>query len=59
MSLDQAKENEDYIQMSYEQRSLDTDILDAPKGHVVTGVKLRNIGGHLNLEIQVSDCFVR
>ena len=26
----------------------------APPGHVITGVKLRNIGGHINLEVQVT-----
>jgi len=40
--------------MSYEQRAMDMDSLMAPEGHVLTGVKLRNIGGHLNLEIQVT-----
>eukprot|EP00092_Neocalanus_flemingeri_P076472 GFUD01094862.1.p1 GENE.GFUD01094862.1~~GFUD01094862.1.p1 ORF type:complete len:410 (+),score=110.70 GFUD01094862.1:1242-2471(+) len=40
--------------MSYEQRAMDMDTLTAPEGHVLTGVKLRNIGGHLNLEIQVT-----
>jgi len=40
--------------MSYEQRSVDLDTLVAPEGHVLTGIKLRNIGGHLNLEIQVT-----
>ena len=33
---------------------MDMDTLVAPDGHVLTGVKLRNIGGHLNLEIQVT-----
>ena len=40
--------------MSYEQRAMDLDTLSAPEGHVLTGLKLRNIGGHLNLEIQVT-----
>ena len=39
--------------MSYAQRAMDLDKLTAPDGHVLTGVKLRSIGGHLNLEIQV------
>jgi hypothetical protein len=29
------------------------DRLEAPVGHVITGLKLRLLGGHLNLEIQV------
>ena len=40
--------------MSYAQRAMDLDKLTAPDGHVLTGVKLRSIGGHLNLEIQVT-----
>jgi len=46
--------NRHVFTMSYEQRALDTDSLSAPSGHVVTGLKLRNIGGHLNLELQVT-----
>jgi hypothetical protein len=40
--------------MSYEQRALDLDSLTAPDGHVLTGLRFRNIGGHINLEIQVT-----
>jgi len=43
-----------YMTMSYEQRSVDLDRLSAPPGHVVTGIKFRNLGGHLNLEIRVT-----
>ncbi len=44
----------DYMTLSYYQRSVDTDRLEAPPGHVITGVRLRNIGGHVNLEAQVA-----
>jgi len=40
--------------MSYEHRAVDLDALEAPQGHVLTGIKLRTLGGHLNLEIQVT-----
>jgi len=40
--------------MSYEQRAVDLDSLSAPEGYVLTGLKLRNIGGHLNMEIMVN-----
>jgi len=40
--------------MSYEQRAMDLDRLTAPEGYILTGLKLRSIGGHLNLEIQVT-----
>jgi len=48
------KNTRNVFTMSYEQRAMDMDTLVAPDGHVLTGVKLRNIGGHLNLEIQVT-----
>ena len=38
--------------MSYEERALDLDMLKAHKGHVITGVRLRDLGGHLGLEIR-------
>jgi hypothetical protein len=47
-------EGRDYMMMTYEERSLDTDIVEAQPGHVITGVRLRKLGGHLNLEIRVS-----
>ncbi len=47
-------EDRDYMKMTYEKRAFDTDRLEAPPGHVVTGVKMRNIGGHVNLEVQVT-----
>ena len=46
--------NPDIMTMNYEQRAIDLDQLKAPSGHVVTGIKLRNLGGHLNLEIRVT-----
>jgi hypothetical protein len=48
------KRDVDYFMMTYEQRAVDMDRLDAPVGHVITGLKLRILGGHLNLEIQAS-----
>ena len=48
------RDGKDYFMMTYEERSLDTDLLEAHPGHVITGVRLRKLGGHLNLEIRVS-----
>lgn len=42
------------MMMTYEERSLDTDMVEALPGHVVTGVRLRKLGGHINLEVRVS-----
>ena len=47
------KDNPDVFTMSYEDRAVDLDLLAAPPGQVLTGIKLRRLGGHLNLEIQV------
>ena len=40
--------------MTYEQRALDIDKLEAPPGYVITGIRFRNLGGHINLEIRVT-----
>lgn len=39
-------------QLEYTQRALDLDDLLVPQQHVVTGVKFRMLGNHVNLEIQ-------
>lgn len=44
----------DYKTLSWEQRAIDLDDLEAPPGHVLTGVRFRPVGTHLNLEIMVS-----
>ena len=54
VSIKRSVEDKDYMKMSYEQRAFDTDRLEAPPGHVITGVRMRNIGGHINLEAQVT-----
>jgi hypothetical protein len=46
--------HKEYFMMNYEKRSIDIDRLDAPSNHVITGVRFRNLGGHLNLEARVS-----
>lgn len=46
--------SEDVLEMSYEVRSLDMDMLEAPNGHVITGLRFRNIGGHINLEAKIT-----
>eukprot|EP00095_Tigriopus_kingsejongensis_P006035 maker-scaffold889_size84747-snap-gene-0.24 protein:Tk06035 transcript:maker-scaffold889_size84747-snap-gene-0.24-mRNA-1 annotation:"hypothetical protein L798_01615" len=46
--------NTDFLMMTYETRALDTDTLEAPSGHVITGIRLRSLGGHINLEAQVT-----
>jgi hypothetical protein len=40
--------------LEYTRRSFDLDDLITPKDHVVTGVKFRVLGGHINLEVQAT-----
>ncbi|KAL1497457.1 hypothetical protein ABEB36_008426 [Hypothenemus hampei] len=42
---------QDYHTMSWEKRRVDLDDLEADEGHVLTGVRFKEIGSHLNLEI--------
>ncbi len=48
------REGKDYMMMSYEERALDLDLVEAEPGHAITGVRLRKLGSHLNIEIKVS-----
>lgn len=43
-----------YATLSYDERSMDLDDLRAPDNHVVTGIRFRKFGGHLNLEMQTA-----
>ncbi|CAG0917566.1 unnamed protein product [Notodromas monacha] len=54
MRVEEGLENEDYMKLTWEERALDFDDIVAPKGHVVTGVKFRKLGGHLGLAIKVT-----
>ncbi|MCL4119485.1 UNVERIFIED_CONTAM: hypothetical protein GTU68_019165, partial [Idotea baltica] len=47
-------ENVDYFTLMYEARNIDLDHLKAPKRHVVTGVKFRMLGSHVNMEMWVT-----
>ncbi|XP_069158749.1 uncharacterized protein [Procambarus clarkii] len=43
-----------YKKLSYEDRSIDLDRLTAPGEHVVTGVRFRILGSHINFEAQIT-----
>lgn len=45
----------DYHMLTWESRAIDLDDLKLPHNSVLTGIKLRRVGGHLNLEIQGSE----
>lgn len=45
----------DYHTMSWDKRAIDLDDLVAPSSHVVTGLRWRVVGTHLNLEIRVTE----
>lgn len=44
----------DYHEMSHEERAIDLDNLEGPPGYVMTGVRFRKLGAHLNFEVQVT-----
>lgn len=54
IDVNNASQEHDYKTMKYEERSLDLDEHKVPPGHVITGVRLRDLGGHLNMEIRVT-----
>uniref|UniRef100_T1IDI3 Uncharacterized protein n=1 Tax=Rhodnius prolixus TaxID=13249 RepID=T1IDI3_RHOPR len=45
----------DYHMLTWEHRAVDLDDLFLPHDHLLTGIKFRKIGGHLNLEIRGSE----
>ena len=51
---DSTEDGMNYATLNFEQRALDLDDLVAPEGHVVTGLRFRKLGGHLNLEMEAS-----
>jgi hypothetical protein len=54
LRIGQAGDQEDVFEMSYENRALDIDILEAPQNHVITGLRFRRLGGHINLEARIT-----
>ncbi|XP_011303273.1 uncharacterized protein orion isoform X2 [Fopius arisanus] len=44
----------DFHTLSWEKRAIDLDDLFAPESHVLTGVRWRMVGAHLNFEIRVT-----
>jgi hypothetical protein len=40
---------------TYHDRAIDLDDLIAPDGYVITGLKFRKVGSHLNLEARVTE----
>ncbi|XP_074027669.1 uncharacterized protein [Leptinotarsa decemlineata] len=45
---------QDYHTFTWEKRAVDLDDLEADEGYVLTGVRFKEIGSHLNFEIYVS-----
>ncbi|CAB3388591.1 Hypothetical predicted protein, partial [Cloeon dipterum] len=58
-SLEGAKKNVDFHQMGFFDRAFDLDVLVAPPGYVLTGIRFRRIGTHLNPEIRVTPIDLR
>ncbi|TRY79845.1 hypothetical protein TCAL_08833 [Tigriopus californicus] len=54
-SLDISKATpEEMFTMSYKSRDIDLDLLEVPKHSMVTGIRFRDLGGHINMEIQAT-----
>lgn len=49
------RNGQDYHTLSWDKRAIDLDDLIAPASHVVTGVRFRTVGTHLNFEIRVTE----
>lgn len=49
------KNGVDYHTLTWDKRSIDLDDLIAPSSHVVTGVRFRKVGTHLNFEIRITE----
>ncbi|CAD6214668.1 GSCOCG00004170001-RA-CDS [Cotesia congregata] len=45
---------EDYHTLSWEKRAIDLDDLTAPDEHILTGVRFRMVGSHLNFEVRIT-----
>jgi len=53
------KDSQQTVRMEYTKRAIDLDDLLVPSSHVITGVKFRTLGRHVNLEVQVSSTFFK
>lgn len=49
------RSGQDYHTMSWDKRAIDLDDLTSPPDHVVTGVRFRVVGTHLNFEMRVTE----
>jgi hypothetical protein len=49
------KDGVDYHTVKWNSRGMDLDDLLAPASHVVTGVRFRVVGTHINLEIRITE----
>lgn len=49
-------ENVDYVTLTYENRSINLDMVTVPKGFLVTGVRFRRVNktGHITLEVRAT-----
>ncbi|KAJ8931393.1 hypothetical protein NQ314_015699 [Rhamnusium bicolor] len=45
---------QDYHTLSWEKRAIDLDDLEADEGYILTGVRFKEIGSHLNFEIYMT-----
>jgi len=48
------KNGEQVMRMDYTNRALDLDDINVPPSYVVTGVRFRHLGSHVNIEVQAT-----
>lgn len=56
-SSDAYTEGNHYKKLSFEDRSIDLDKLEGPKDHIVSGVRFRMLGSHINLEVKLGHMY--
>ncbi|XP_035909015.1 uncharacterized protein LOC118510803 isoform X1 [Anopheles stephensi] len=49
------RDGRDYHTLSYDRRAIDLDDVHVHPGYVLTGVRFRTLGSHLNLEIRMTE----
>uniref|UniRef100_A0A182N8H5 Uncharacterized protein n=1 Tax=Anopheles dirus TaxID=7168 RepID=A0A182N8H5_9DIPT len=49
------RDGQDYHMLTYDRRSIDLDDVHVHPGYVLTGVRFRTLGTHLNLEIRMTE----
>lgn len=49
------RENVDYFTLTWENRSINLDVVEVPTGKVITGVRFRNVNGAITLQVRATE----